>query len=487
MSHELGRREFLQASVAGGMVCFGLGCSQSRFAGGQPACAGAAPCLISPGCRGTKVKVARLYLVGTNKMWPHPKLDEKAERKRYEAEFERMKEDFADIDFAVDEVVASPEDVRKLAEKLKGVDGVLAIHMNMGATECLKEVLAAKKPTVLFALPYSGHEWTGLGQIRRQPEGALLECMLTADTNALAAAVRPFRAIHHLREARILNVTSRQDTAGYARSIKDRFGTDTVIIDRARMLKIYESIDAADAQAEAERWIAGAQKVVEPSRDEIFRSCRLALAFEKLMNEEKATVITVDCYGSMYRQLPAFPCVGFVRLNNMGLGGICESDMISAVTHIILQGLSGKPSFISDPTMDTSTNSIILAHCLGSYKMDGPNGQAAPYRLRTIMERQEGCVPQVFMRKGKVTQARLIGTDLMLYFTGDVIDAPDIERACRTKITVRVDGNAEKLWENWSNGLHRSTVYGNLTKDLQRFCRFTNIRLVNEVEELPKI
>lgn len=478
MSHELGRRELLQASVAGGMVCFGL----SRFAMGQAA----APVLISPGCRGTKVKVARLYLVGGNRMWPTPKLDEKAERKRYEDEFDRMKEDFADIDFAVDEMVQSAADVGKLAEQLKGVDGILAIHVNMGTAESLKAILEVKKPTVLFALPYSGHEWTGLGALRRQPEGALLECMLTADMNELAAAVRPFRTIHHLREARILNVTARKDTAGYAKSIKDRFGTDTVIIDRDRMLKVYESIPEADARAEAERWIKDAQKVVEPSEDEVFRSCRLALAFEKLMNEEKATVMTVDCYGSMYRQLPAFPCVGFVRLNNMGLGGICESDMISAVTHIILQGLSGRPSFISDPTMDTSTNSIILAHCLGSTKMDGPKGEAAPYRLRTIMERQEGCVPQVFMRKGKVTQARLIGTDLMLYFTGDVVDAPDDERGCRTKITVKIDGDAEKLWENWSNGLHRSTVYGNLVKDLQRFCRFSSIRLVNEAEELPK-
>lgn len=485
MSHELGRREFLQASVAGGMICFGLGCSHSRFAAVRPACAGAAPGLISPGCRGTKVKVARLYLVGTNKMWPHPKLDEKAERKRYEAEFDRMKDDFADVEFPVDEVIASPQDVQKVSDRLRGVDGILVIHINMGTADSLKQILAARKPTVLFARPYSGHEWTGLGALRRQPEGALLECMLTADMNELAAAVRPLRAIHHLREARILNVTARKDTAAYAGSIKDKFGTDTMIIDRDRMLRTYESIPEAEARAEAERWIAQAQKVVEPSKDEIVRSCRLALAFEKLLNEEKATVITVDCYGSMYRQLPAFPCVGFVRLNNMGLGGICESDMISAVTHIILQGLSGRPTFISDPTMDTSTNSIILAHCLGSTKMDGPKGKAAPYRLRTIMERQEGCVPQVFMRKGKVTQARLIGTDLILYFTGDVIDAPDDERGCRTKITVRVDGDAEKLWENWSNGLHRSTVYGDLTKDLRRFCRFTGIRLVNEAEQAP--
>ncbi len=477
MSHELGRREFLQVSIAGGAFCFGL----SRLA----AAPGAGPVLISPGCRGTRVKVARLYLVGSNKLWPTPALDVNAERKRYEAEFARMKDDFADIDFTVDEIIASADEVSRLGERLKDVDGILIIHMNMGTTPSIKAILGAKKPTVLFAAPYSGHEWTEFGALRRSPEGALLECMLTSDRNELAAAVRPFRAIHHLREARILNVTARQDQA-YADAVQKKFGCQTVIINRDRMIKTYESIPEADARAEADRWTSQAEKVVEPSKDEIIRSCRLALAFEKLLNEEKATVITVDCYGSMYRQLPAFPCVGFVRLNNMGLGGICESDLVSAVTHIILQGLSGKPGFISDPTMDTSANSIILAHCLGSFKMDGPKGASAPYRLRTIMERQEGCVPQVFMRKGAVTQARLIGTDTMLYFTGQVTDAPDEERGCRTKIVVRVDGDAEKLWENWSHGLHRSTVYGNLVQDLERFCRFTGIRMVNEAAETPE-
>lgn len=48
------------------------------------------------------------------------------------------------------------------------------------------------------------------------------------------------------------------------------------------------------------------------------------------------------------------------------------------------------------------------------------------------------------------------------------------------KITVKLDGNAERLWKNWSNGLHRVTCYGNITKDLERFCRFENIKMVNE-------
>ena len=113
--------------------------------------------------------------------------------------------------------------------------------------------------------------------------------------------------------------------------------------------------------------------------------------------------------------------------------------------------------------------------------MDGPAGPRAPYKLRTIMERQEGAVCQVRMRVGqKVTQAELIGSDLMLFFTGGIIATPDTPRGCRTKIQVKVDGDAGKLWQNWSHGLHRVTCYGDLKEDLTRFCRFKGIQLTNE-------
>jgi len=185
--------------------------------------------------------------------------------------------------------------------------------------------------------------------------------------------------------------------------------------------------------------------------------------------------------GSMYRKLPAFPCVGFVRLNDMGLGGCCESDLSCCVTHVLIQGLTGKPGFISDPTMDESKGAIILAHCLGSRKMDGPDGEPAPYKLRTIMERQEGCVPQVRMRVGqRVTQLITVGVDTIRYFTGTVIEAPTWTAAGRTKITVKVDGDAEKLWLNWTAGLHRQTVYGDIRKDLERLCRMKGIALIDE-------
>lgn len=483
MAAKLKRREFLGATVAGGALCLTVPriIAAGAAASGRP--------LISPGCRRSKVRVGKLYLTSDRTLWPTPKLDPRAEADRYEAEIARMQQrELADVEFVANEIIASPADLDRVKDQLADVDGILAIHLGMGITETLKQILALDRPTVVFAAPYSGHEWSGWGALRRRPEGAKLECLLTSDVNEIAEGIRPIRAIHHMREAKILNVTARKLPEDYIKNVREKLGPEIKVIDRETVLAAYEAVPEDAARAEADRWIGAAEKVVEPPKDEIVRSCRLALAFENMLAEEDATVITVDCYGTMYRQLPAFPCIGFTRLNNMGLGGICESDLSSALTHILFQGLAGRPGFISDPTMDVSRNSIILAHCLGSTKMEGPDGPAAPYRIRTIMERQEGAVTQVMMPTGKrVTQAIFAGTDLLLYFTGEVIEAPDTDRGCRTKITVKVDGDADKLWENWSHGLHRSTCYGDITKDLTRFCRLKGIRMVNEAEQYPEV
>lgn len=472
---KLGRREFLQATIAGGTACAGMGGILAR------AGEGGALRLVSPGCRRSKVRVARLYLGRPGAHWPTPKMDIEAEVGRYEAEFRRLRKELSDVDFVPSELVTTPEQAQGLKGKLSDVDGILVIHLSMGILPMVREIMAVGRPILLYATPYSGHEWTAFGSLRKEKDGTLIDCMLTSDTDQLAVAVRPFRAIHHMREAKILNVTARPASPDFVQAVAEKFGTEIKTIERERVLDAYERVDEKVAREEAERWISGAEKVVEPSKEDIISSCRLAFALQGILDEEDATVMTVDCYGSMYRRLPAYPCVSHTRMNDMGLGGICESDLQSALTHILFQGLAGKPGFISDPTVDTSNGTIILAHCMGTRRMDGPEGEAAPYRLRCIMERQEGVVTQVMMRIGqRVTQARLIGTDLLVYFTGQVVDAPDLGRGCRTKITVEVDGDIDRLWQNWSHGLHRVTCYGDLTEDLRRFCRFKAITMADE-------
>ena len=480
MQKKVPRREFLQLTLAGSALCLS-GLSGLSFNPGPNGLK-----LISPGCRRTKVRVARIYMGTSSGLWPRPNLDFKKEIQIYESEFSKLNEELYDVEFVVNELVTSDEEAGKIKGRLKDVDGILAIHFSIGIMPILNEILSTGLPTMVFAVPYSGHEWARFSGLLSQPLGSRMDGILTSDYRQLAAAIRPFRAIHHLREAKILNLTTRSFTE-YADNVKNKFGTEIKQVDLKRMIDVYNSIDDAKAKVEADHWIKEAVQIVEPSREDIFKSCKLALAFEKMMDEEDATVMTVDCYGTMFKplcQTYAFPCLGFTRLNNMGLGGICESDLQSAMTHVLFQGLVGRPGFISDPTVDESKNSIILAHCLGTTKMDGPDKPAASYKLRTIMERQEGVVPQVEMRVGqKVTQAILAGTDSLPYFTGEIIAAPvslKDDRGCRTKIDVRVDGDVTKLWRNWTSGLHRQTCYGDITKELSYFCRFKDIKMVNE-------
>jgi L-fucose isomerase-like protein len=344
----------------------------------------------------------------------------------------------------------------------------------------MRELLALGRPTMIFSAPYSGHEWYELSALRRQELGKRMEGLLTTDYSQLVAAVRPFRAIHHLREAKILNVAE-SSPADYAEAVKRQFGTEIKQVPRERVLEFYNAVSDQDVQAETGYWLRQAAAVVEPSREEVSKSCRLALAFQKLMDEEEGTVITVDCYGSMWRKLPAYPCIGFTRLNDLGLGGICQSDLPCAMVHVLFQGLSGRPSFVCNPTFDFARDEATLIHCLGSTRMDGPHKPAAPYKLRSIMEREEGAVPQVKMRVGQqITVAILEGPFTLRCFTGRIKGVPETERGCRTKITVKLDGNAERLWQDWTAGIHRVACYGDLSKELRWFCRFLDIKVINE-------
>jgi len=96
MRNKINRREFIQLTAAGNALCLGgsgiLAFGANRNASG----------LISPGCRGTKVKVARIYMGTSHGLWPKPKLDFRKEIQFYESEFAKLKDELSDVEFVVD-------------------------------------------------------------------------------------------------------------------------------------------------------------------------------------------------------------------------------------------------------------------------------------------------------------------------------------------------------------------------------------------------
>jgi L-fucose isomerase-like protein len=221
--------------------------------------------------------------------------------------------------------------------------------------------------------------------------------------------------------------------------------------------------------------------VVEPRPEEIVNGLRMHLALKSMMLAEKANAFTIDCFGTlMATTLPGYPCICWSKLNDAGLYGVCEADLHSTVTQMLVTSYAGVPGFVSDPVFDLSRNEVIHAHCVSATKLKGPDGPASPYIIRDHLETHEGAVLQVLMPCDEtVTVARFAGPKRMLVSTAVVTGYGDSDRGCRSQIRTRVR-DAEKWLENYQAGLHRVIFYGDHTRSLERMSRLLGFELVTE-------
>jgi L-fucose isomerase-like protein len=427
----------------------------------------------------TKVRIAKVYLGRTTPGWPLPHLDLAAEVQRFEANIAKLRAELSDIEFVDGGLISNDQQLAEAKSKLSDVTGILAIHLSLGTGAYLKSLLESNLPVMLFTMPYSGHEWHIVAALQR--EGHRIEVLPSSRFEDLAVAVRPFRAMQRLRETRILHISDVEANPAYTQAIRVKFGTEIKSLFLSDVQRAYDGASPDEAQADADRWIREARKVVEPSSEEILKSSRMYVALRNLLAENQALAVTMNCLGmDLIEKGMGYPCLGFVRLNNAGLGGVCEADLKSTMTHLIFSNLVGRPGFVTDPVFDLSNDTIIHAHCVAATQMRGTGETPAPYLIRSHLEDYKGASLQVKLPIGeKVTMARLIGTDLMLVSTGDAIDSPFVERACRTKLTTRVQ-NIDRFLENWSCGLHRVVFYGDHMRDIRRFCRFAQVRVLRE-------
>ncbi|MDW8310661.1 MAG: hypothetical protein RMK20_14905, partial [Verrucomicrobiales bacterium] len=474
----ISRRCFLKSTTAGA-VTFGLWSTLlERLIAATPQ---------PPLGPGSKVRIGKIYPGHERPGWPAARVDLAAVIQRYETDLAKLAPQLRDVEF-VD--AGRPADATQLAQardKFRDVDGILVMHLTLGVGRQLESLMELGIPIVLFSLPYTGHEWHTIASWQRQ--GKLIEVYPTSRFEDVLIAIRPFRALRRLREARILHVNFGPADAAYCDAVRKKFGTEILNLGLPDLQRAYETADQSEAMADCRRWIREADRVVEPTQEEILKASRMFVAMRNLLAEHRAVLITMNCLGmGLMDRGMAYPCLGFVRLNNMGLGGVCEADLKSSLTHLIFSYLVGRPGFVTDPVIDLATSTIIHAHCVAATQMEGPDGPRARYILRSHLEDDRGASLQVRLPVGrKLTMARLIGTDIMLLATGDAVDSPLHEWGCRTKLTMKVQ-NIEKFLDNWSSGLHRVVFYGDHSRDVRRFCRFARIRVLEEgVDDLHQV
>jgi L-fucose isomerase-like protein len=150
---------------------------------------------------------------------------------------------------------------------------------------------------------------------------------------------------------------------------------------------------------------------------------------------------------------------------------------------LMMNYLTGKPGYISDPVIDTAKNQIIYAHCLAPNKVFGPKGPSNPYDIRSHSENRKGAVVRSLMPLKEMTTTldwNPARNEIVMH-QGVTVENVDEDKACRNKLAAEVKGDINKLLEEWDRfGWHRVTFYGDHKKAVETTATLLGIKVTPE-------
>jgi len=247
----------------------------------------------------------------------------------------------------------------------------------------------------------------------------------------------------------------------------------------------WENADKDKARAVAVGWKADALEVIGVTDATLETSAAMYLGMKDVLKKHDANAIAINCLGGFYGgHIHAYPCLGFHQLNNEGLVGACECDIRSTATMLTINALTdGRPSFISDPVIDTAKRQIIYAHCVAPNRMFGPEGPRNPFKILTHSEDRQGASVRSILPVGYMTttlEIRNPQKEILMHLGKAVGNDPD-DRACRTKLAAEPVGDIEKLFSMWDQwGWHRVTCYGDVKEPVYALAEAIGWKVIEE-------
>lgn len=372
------------------------------------------------------------------------------------------------------------EDAQKILNADKEVDGYLIYLAGCLWGNLTETIAASGKPTILVDHLFAGSGEFLTSYARAKRAGHKVIAVSSSKFDDIVKAVKCFDCLKKLRNSTVLIVGSKPDDR-----IEKTYGTHIQEIKFQEINEAYQKVKSSDAKEWADRWIRNAEKVIEPTRQEIEKSASMYLAMFNLMQKHNAQGITINCLGGIYsgRMVMAYPCLGFMQLDNDGLVGACEADQRSTITKLLMTYLVGRPGFISDPVIDTSKNQIIYAHCIAPTKVFGPDGPSNPYHIRSHSEDRKGACNRSLMPLGQMITTIQFDHNKkqVIFHQGKTVANVDEDKACRTKLAVEVKGDIYKLlnyWDEW--GWHRVTFFGDLKRPVYNIVSLLGFEVVEE-------
>lgn len=471
---DLSRRDFLQ--VAGVAAAAGL-----TFDAGAAAQEGAAPAPIArarktPTVRGAFVYPPTQVLRDAGYYsWPGSGFDAEGHQRQYAERIAAIERKLGMRIAMEPSHLDGGESVGRFIEDVKASspDGLLLIPFKKGHWPQVKRIIdETGLPTVVLAT-LGVLLIDQVNELHRKAGVHLISSL--DDFQGVEYGMRMIRTAARMRDGLIVNI----DGAEVRETTVPFLGTCVRAIPHERFYEEFRRTEAIGEVRElARRYWRRAKAVEEPTQDDVLDAARCYFALKRIVDAEQADALMMNCLPGLQqprKHVP--PCMAFMSLRDEGIPAGCQSDLNATLSLLLVQELFGRPGFQQNASVDTGRNLYFGAHCTCPSRLDGPDGPAEPYILRSHAEAGWGCVPRVLFTKDRdVTLTQYVSGDAphMYVYTGKVADCPPIPPAggCRTNVAMTIN-EVEDVCD--VKGMHQTIFYGDYGKELRAFCQLLNI------------
>ena len=279
-----------------------------------------------------------------------------------------------------------------------------------------------------FSWLYSDPEATGEADISDLLSGKRQTNALEARSAAAqggGASIAP--ALKDLRIGRIGMRPDGFDTCDYdAEALAKRTG---ITVDVMELRELFDEAEAADERA-VEALAVSAKNALRNfdgmNMEAVRQSLRLKIAMDALRDRRNLHAFAVRCWPETFTEFGGAVCGPASMLGEAGVPCACEADVWGAASQLMLNRISGAPSFLADLVdIDEEDGTGVFWHC-GQAPVSMCDPETVP-EATIHSNRKLPLLYQFPLRPGRVTAMRLSkshGREKLIMFGGEMIRRP---------------------------------------------------------------